>query len=106
MEVAPPLEVLPSVRSPGFPVVQAWEVVRADGFICLTWYRYSEWYVHRVVLVGGWRWSGGVTGWVLMNYLRPSFLEDGPDALQLFEGCFDDMGWHATFNLVFQLACY
>ena len=39
-----------------------------------------------------------------MNRLRPTFLEDGPDALQLFEGSFTEVGWHATFELVCQLA--
>ena len=41
--------------------------------------------MHRAVLAMGWRWSWGVSGWVFLNRLRPTFLEDGPDALQLFE---------------------
>ena len=46
---------------------------------------------------GGWRWSGGVPEWVFMNRQLPPFLEDVPNALQLFEGCFTEVRWHATF---------
>ena len=35
-------------------------------------------------------------------------LEDDPDALQSLEDCFTEVGWHATFERVYQLAgfCY
>ena len=56
--------------------------------------------MHRAVLAMGWRWSWGVSGWVFMNRLRPAFLDDGLDALQLFEGSFTEVGWHATFDSV------
>ena len=42
------------------------------GVISLAWYRYSDWDVHRAVLAEGWRWSGGVNGWVFLNRLRPT----------------------------------
>ena len=43
-----------------------------------------------------------------MNRLCPLMLEDGPDALQFIEVCFTEVGWHATFESVFQLSgcCY
>ena len=58
--------------------------------------------------MGGWIWIGGVLGWVILNHLCPPLIEDGPYGLQLFEDCFTKVGWHATFELTYQLAfcCY
>ena len=33
-------------------------------------------------------------------------LEDGPNALQFLEDCFNEVGWHATFENVFQISGY
>ena len=57
----------------------------------------------------GWqRQIGRYSGWVGFNRLCLLILEDGPDVLQLIEGCFTEVGWHGTFERVFQLAglCY
>ena len=45
-----------------------------------------------VVLVGGWRWIEGFPMQVGMNRLCPHMLEDGPNALQLLEGCSTKVG--------------
>ena len=45
----------------------------------------------------------GVEGRVL-NHSCPPLFEDVPDAPQLFEGCFTEVGWHVTFDIIFQLA--
>ena len=52
----------------------------------------------------GWRWIGGYHGRVWLNRLCPLILEDGPNALQLLEDCFTELGLHATFDSVFQLS--
>ena len=74
--------------------------------IHFAWYRYSDWDLNCAVMAGGRRWSGGVPEWVFLNRLCPLLLEDGPDALQLPEGCFTEVAWHVKFEIVCQLACY
>ena len=56
----------------------------------------------------GWRRIGGYPRRVGLDRLCTLMLEDGPDALQLIEGCFNEVGWHATFESIYQLAgcCY
>ena len=51
-------------------------------------------------LVGGWRRIGGYPGRVGLNRLCPLMLEDGTNALQLFEDCFTEVESHVTFDIV------
>ena len=55
---------------------------------------------------GGVGWIGGYPGCVGLNFLCQIILDYGPAALQLLEDFFTDMGWHATFESVFQLSVY
>ena len=50
---------------------------------------------------GWYRWSREVPGWVFLNRLCLSLLEDIPNTIQFAEGFFTEVGWHATFELVF-----
>ena len=61
--------------------------------------------MHRAVLDGRLSWSAGVPRWVLLHRLCTTLLEDGPNALQLFEGSFTEVVWHMTFALVIKIAC-
>ena len=55
----------------------------------------------------GWRRIGGYPGRVGLKPLCTLMLEDGPDAVQLLGGSFNEVGWHATFERVCQLvSCY
>ena len=58
--------------------------------------------------VGGWRRIGEYPGQVGMNCLCLLMLEDDTYVLRLLEGCFTEVGWHATFERVCQLSdcCY
>ena len=49
---------------------------------------------------GVWKHIGGYPGRVGLNRLCPLMIEDVPYALQLLEGCFIEVGWHSTFEIV------